>query len=481
MASPARTAGAFALSLLLPVLTLVTTDRVTIPLPEQLSSSLVPAEVARLQAYLRVRTDHGRPAYAAATAFLNATVAALLPAASFSAHEFVPGKPILLASLPPADPALPALLLNSHTDVVPAEPPAWLSPPFDARLVYARSQWRIYARGAQDMKSVGLQYIEALAALWRTGWRPARPVHVSFVPDEEIGGVDGMARFIRSPLFRSLNVAVAMDEGLPHPGDRYNVYYGERQTWWLSVSVAGTPAHGATFPETSAGQVLHHIIDRALQFRRRQFHKFNASDGDLGDAIGVNLVYLKAGNPDENVPTGYVMNMLPSAAEAGFDIRVPPLVDPDEVEKAIESWLTCSNGKRCPGVSHRFVMQVKNPAVTARDVKVNPYYAAFEKGMESAGILDKLVHGIFPAATDGRYLREVGVPCFGFSPITSTPDLLHKHNEFITVDGYMKGCKIYEELIKNLAGPLPEDADEKPSKPLETPSTSSESPEKEEL
>lgn len=36
---------------------------------------------------------------------------------------------------------------------------------------------------------------------------------------------------------------------------------------------------------------------------------------------------------------GFVMNMQPSEAEAGFDIRMPPTVDPDLVRRRIaEEW-----------------------------------------------------------------------------------------------------------------------------------------------
>jgi hypothetical protein len=38
---------------------------------------------------------------------------------------------------------------------------------------------------------------------------------------------------------------------------------------------------------------------------------------------------------------------------------------------------------------------------------------------------------IFPAATDSRYFRQRGLPCFGFSPMSNTPVLLHDHNEYI--------------------------------------------------
>ena len=49
---------------------------------------------------------------------------------------------------------------------------------------------------------------------------------------------------------------------------------------------------------------------------------------------------------------------------------------------------------------------------------------------------------IFPAATDCRYVREEGIPAFGFSPMANTPILLHDHNEVcgylsINVDVYL--------------------------------------------
>ena len=36
---------------------------------------------------------------------------------------------------------------------------------------------------------------------------------------------------------------------------------------------------------------------------------------------------------------GFVMNIQPSEAEAGFDLRLPPTADPDEIRKRIaEEW-----------------------------------------------------------------------------------------------------------------------------------------------
>ena len=57
-----------------------------------------------------------------------------------------------------------------------------------------------------------VQYLSALAAL--DGTPLQRTVHLSFNPDEEIGGQDGLAAFVKTDLFKSLNVGFGMDEGL---------------------------------------------------------------------------------------------------------------------------------------------------------------------------------------------------------------------------------------------------------------------------
>jgi len=40
----------------------------------------------------------------------------------------------------------------------------------------------IFARGAQDMKCVGIQYLEAVRQLMSKGVQLRRTVHISFVP-----------------------------------------------------------------------------------------------------------------------------------------------------------------------------------------------------------------------------------------------------------------------------------------------------------
>jgi aminoacylase len=55
---------------------------------------------------------------------------------------------------------------------------------------------------AQDMKCVGIQHLEAVRRLRAAGRRFKRTIHLTFVPDEEIGGLDGMAMFFHTQHFK---------------------------------------------------------------------------------------------------------------------------------------------------------------------------------------------------------------------------------------------------------------------------------------
>ena len=63
----------------------------------------------------------------------------------------------------------------------------------------------------------------------------------------------------------------------------------------------------------------------------------------------------------------------------------------------------------------------------------------------------KVATEIFPAATDSRFIREVGIPAFGFSPMPNTPILLHDHNEFLNENIFLKGIDIFCDIISEVA------------------------------
>ncbi|KAF4727004.1 adenylate cyclase, partial [Perkinsus olseni] len=169
------------------------------------------------------------------------------------AVEYVPGKPVVLATFPGTDPALSTILLNGHYDVVPVFREHWKTEPFEAVI----EDGKIYGRGTQDMKCVLTGYIEGLRRIFAQGRQLRRTIHISLVPDEEVGGADGAMKFAESSEFADLNVGMVLDEGLANPSsEKYTVFYGERATNWVAFRVKGNTGHGSRFIDNTAVEKL---------------------------------------------------------------------------------------------------------------------------------------------------------------------------------------------------------------------------------
>lgn len=71
----------------------------------------------------------------------------------------------------------------------------------------------------------------------------------------------------------------------------------------------------------------------------------------------------------------------------------------------------------------------------------NPWWSVFKEAIEAVG--GKLGKPeILSSTTDARYMRKLGIPALGFSPMTNTPILLHDHNEV---------CKVCQLSLYNTA------------------------------
>ena len=89
------------------------------------------------------------------------------------------------------------------------------------------------------MKCVVIQYLLAIERLVNSGLKPQRTIDLSFVPDEEIGGIDGIKQLLDSELFDRNNYEVALDEGLANEANCYTIFYGERTPYWFTVTAKG--------------------------------------------------------------------------------------------------------------------------------------------------------------------------------------------------------------------------------------------------
>lgn len=387
--------------------------------------------VENFREYLRIPSVQPDINYDACVEFLHKQAKSLdLPIKVYHVH---PGKPIVVLTWLGTEPNKPAVLLNSHMDVVPVFEDKWTYPPFSAHM---DEQGNIYARGSQDMKCVGIQYLEAIRRMKLAKQRFRRTIHISFVPDEEIGGKLGMKEFVHTKDFKALNIGFAMDEGVASPTEIFYMFHGERSIWHVEIHCTGNPGHGSIMLDNTAGEKIRVIIDRFMDFRAIEKEKLkDTTKYQLGDVLSVNLTQLKGG-----VQT----NVIPNELIAHFDLRLPPTVDHDEVEAMIKKW--CAEAGE--GVFYTF--EQKNPKIENTKLDdSNPYWIAFKKACDSLGITLQI--GIFPGGTDSRYIRSVGIPALCFSPMNKTKMLLHDHDEYLNKDIFLRGIEIYMKIIPAIA------------------------------
>ncbi|XP_070157695.1 aminoacylase-1 [Polyergus mexicanus] len=386
--------------------------------------------VENFREYLRIPSVQPNINYDACVVFLKKQAQSLdLPIKIYHVH---PEKPIVIVTWTGTQPTKPSILLNSHMDVVPVFEDKWTYPPFSAHM---DEQSNIYARGSQDMKCVGIQYLEAIRRLKLKGQHCERTIHISFVPDEEIGGVLGMKDFVHTADFKALNVGFSLDEGVACPKNHFYMFNGERSIWHVDIRCAGSTGHGSIMLDNTAGEKLRVIIDRFMEFRETEKAKLKDPKNQLGDVTSVNLTKISGG-----VQT----NVIPAEFYATFDIRITPSVDHEEFEATIKRW--CEEAG--PDVTYSF--KQKNPKVENTKLDdSNPFWLAFKKCCDEIGV--ELQIGIFPGGTDSRFVREVGIPSICFSPMNNTKILLHDHDEYLNKDIFLKGVEIYTKIIPAVA------------------------------
>lgn len=142
-----------------------------------------------------------------------------------------------------------------------------------------------------------MQYLEAIRELKKSNldYTPLRTVHISYVPEEEIGGFDGMMKFVESREFQELNVGFVLDEGQASVGDEFRVFYADRAPWHVVIKANGQPGHGSRMYDNGAMENLMKSVEMMMKFRESSFDLVRAGLAANSEVISVNPVFLKAG------------------------------------------------------------------------------------------------------------------------------------------------------------------------------------------
>ncbi len=424
------------------------------------------------QTYLRFDTTNPPDNTAQAIAFLKGILDK--EGIETSAFESKPGAVSLVARLPGPPDKKPFLLL-SHADVVPAVAADWSHPPFSGDLV----DGYVWSRGAIDNKAHGIMAIMTMLALHR-GHVPLRRGVVMMVnADEEAGGANG-AEWMAANHWDAFDPAFAVNEGgiaMPDPfGGRdavFEVSVAEKRVMWLRLTAHGHSGHGSIPTPDNPTLILINALARLLasqpeirltsimsqalaSFAPHEAFPTSFELGHLGwpfvlDAAlrgPLEPTFLQALLRDTISPTtlsgSLKVNVIPSTAEAGLDCRLLPGTDAQAFLRQIKNRLADDR------ISIDFIQKPDaGPISPASGEAWDAIQAVVAKDFPGAFAVPWMTTG----GTDSRFLREKGVPAYGFVPIIldeSERRRVHGVDERLSVENLNRGIKATYDLTAML-------------------------------
>lgn len=372
----------------------------------------------------------------------------------------------------------PALVLLSHSDVVPVEEQRWSRDPFGAELV----DGFVWGRGALDMKSITVMHAVAAARMAAGGATPDREVVVALVADEEAGGDQG-ARWLLDEHPELLGFgdrrsapevigegAYGIDAGLSRPV--LPIAVGEKTAVWFDVAATGDSGHGALPPAQQAIRNLAAILDEIAGFGTPRLHPVireqfatlaTAASGStaaifrgLASPAGAVLVRALAGRlreagalglllSDSITPTtiaaGYKSNVVPGEASASFDSRLLPDTDIPQFIASLQE----RAGARGGHVTN--VTQKGHGPVSGEGPLFDILHAASAQ-VADAGLPTA---SLSPGITDLRFFRARGAAAYGWTPLVLPTELLatiHGHDERIPVNGFERAVTVLSDVVR---------------------------------
>ena len=181
-------------------------------------------------------------------------------------RELIDGR-TLIYTWPGRAGGLEPVILMAHQDVVPVAPgtePNWHHPPFGGEL----ADGAVWGRGAIDDKGSLVALFEALEALARGGFVPARTLIIVCGANEEVHG-SGARAAAAALLARGVRAEFVLDEGLVvlarHPvtgGPVALIGVAEKGYATLTVTARGAGGHSSMPPSDSAVATLAQAIQR---------------------------------------------------------------------------------------------------------------------------------------------------------------------------------------------------------------------------
>ena len=310
------------------------------------------------------------------------------------------------------------------------------------------------------MKGVGVMQLTALILMKDLGIVPERDIVMLCDPDEEAGGEYGIRWMVKNHP-DEIAAEWVIDEGgfgsreaLSKTPDKlmFGISVGEKHLMWIRLRAKGTAGHGSQPIADNANMILLQAIGKALSLsatdkRSHTVDEMIRSTGGLADnkflranqqnTISLTTMTSGVGDPPK-------ANVIPSIAEATLDCRLLPGVNSDEFISDMKARVN----------DPRVTVELMNHSDDAGESPVDtPVYSAMVKAVLSLHPTAVVTPMLVPYGTDSNVLRKLGVPSYGFIPMvldTATLATMHSDAERIPVAEFLKGLRIYFDLLRTL-------------------------------
>lgn len=391
-------------------------------------------------------------------------------------YESAPRRANLMAVIPGKKHGKPLILLN-HMDVVPCEADKWDLDPFGGII----KDGYIYGRGAIDMKGQGVAELMTMLLLKRHQIPLQRDVILLATADEEVGGRWGVKWMLEKEP-RLKEASCVLNEGgcilVRNNGelDHYEIATAQKVVTQFAVKAHGKTGHGSMPHGDSATVKLIRALNRLVEWKTpvvviplvkeyfanlakikpaqeaKGYHDIEEAlhDPAFAKTLSANVQY-DAMVRNTLTPTilkaGQKVNVIPSQAQAAFDCRILP-------GTSIEAFFA----RLREVIGDEEIEIVPLPEFESNPLPPSPtdneLYGAIVRVARRRDPGCIVTPFLITGATDSRFFREIGVPCYDFSPFRLRQEdakLVHGHNERISIENLGFASEVIFEIVHEVA------------------------------
>jgi acetylornithine deacetylase/succinyl-diaminopimelate desuccinylase-like protein len=355
------------------------------------------------------------------------------------------------------------ILLHGHLDVVPATPEDWSVHPFSGEV----RDGVVWGRGAVDMKDFDAMLLSSVRARARAGAIPTRPLVLCFTADEEAGGSKGAGHLAshHRDLIDDCTVAVGEVGGFSTTvrGRRvYLVEAAEKGMAWVRLTARGNAGHGSMRHPDNAVTTLAAAVARIGQhdWPVRLTPTMEVLLAAVAELAGTEATPANAealveefGSASRMIGAVIRNTANPTMLEAGYKVNVVPGTATARVD-----------GRFLPGYEDEFwatLAELAGPDVQiTRDVHLTGIETSYDGDVPDAMTAALLAEDpgavvapyLMSGGTDAKYWQDLGMRCFGFTPLRLPEDLdftalFHGVDERVPVDSLEFGARVFDRFL----------------------------------